>query len=380
MNAATTLWHDLAPSPGRLGNTVRLVVLVVLTVAISETFRLPEPAVSAYIVLFVSRAEPRSTVKTALGAAVALTVGIFVTIMILMVSLSEPALRLPLIAAATFVSVFFSRASKLGPAAFGAGFIIAFGLTLGDQVLGLSLQSGMVSNTTELGLPDLLFIPPEEALLRFLLWLTVVHCRSGRTRRDRQSAHRRQGGGRYRRPAKPKTGLVAPDAWSNPGYVHFALKVTLAVMVCYIGESLAAWPQIHTAIVTCFFVAQGTLEESVHKALLRLTGATIGGALGLGTIIVLMPSMTQLSDLLLAIAAVTFIAGWVAGAERIGYAGIQIGLAFYLSILQGYGPTLDMQTARDRVIGILIGNVVVLAIFKSVWPNSVPAPARLGHA
>ena len=173
---------------------------------------------------------------------------------------------------------------------------------------------------------------------------------------------------------------MAPDAWSNPGYVHFALKVTLAVMLCYIGESLAVWPQVHTAIVTCFFVAQGTLEESVHKALLRLTGATIGGALGLSTIIVLMPSMTQLSDLLLAIAAVTFIAGWVAGAERIGYAGIQIGLAFYLAILQGYGPTLDMQTARDRVIGILIGNVVVLAIFKSVWPNSVPAPARLGHA
>ena len=379
MSGAATLWHDLAPSPGRLGNTVRLVVLVVLTVAISETFRLPEPAVSAYIVLFVSRAEPRSTVATALGAAVALTVGIFVTIMIFMVSLSEPALRLPLIAAATFVSVFFSRASKLGPAAFGAGFIIAFGLTLGDQVLGLSLQSGMVSNTAERGLPDLLFIPPEEALLRFLLWLTVVIAvpvalvvignllTAGKAAAVPASA-------------KPKTGLMAPDAWSNPGYVHFALKVTLAVMVCYIGESLAAWPQVHTAIVTCFFVAQGTLEESVHKALLRLTGATIGGALGLGTIIVLMPSMTQLSDLLLAIAAVTFIAGWVAGAERIGYAGIQIGLAFYLSILQGYGPTLDMQTARDRVIGILIGNVVVLAIFKSVWPNSVPAPARLGHA
>ena len=379
MNAAAALWHDLAPSPGRLGNTIRLVVLVVLTVAITETFRLPEPAVSAYIVLFVSRAEPRSTVETALGAAVALTVGIFVTIVIFMVSLSEPALRLPLIAAATFVSVFFSRASKLGPAAFGAGFIIAFGLTLGDQVLGLSLQSGMVSNTTELGLPDLLFIPPEEALLRFLLWLTVVIAVPvalvviGNLLTAGKAAA-------VPAPAKPKTGLMAPDAWSNPGYVHFALKVTLAVMVCYIGESLAVWPQVHTAIVTCFFVAQGTLEESVHKALLRLTGATIGGALGLGTIIVLMPSMTQLSDLLLAIAAVTFIAGWVAGAERIGYAGIQIGLAFYLSVLQGYGPTLDMQTARDRVIGILIGNVVVLATFKSVWPNSVPAPARLGHA
>ncbi len=41
-------------------------------------------------------------------------------------------------------------------------------------MLGLSLQSGGVSNTADPGLPALLSIPPEEALLHFLLWLSLV--------------------------------------------------------------------------------------------------------------------------------------------------------------------------------------------------------------
>ncbi len=38
-----------------------------------------------------------------------------------MASLSEPALRVPLIAVATFAAMFFSRISPLGPAGFAAG-------------------------------------------------------------------------------------------------------------------------------------------------------------------------------------------------------------------------------------------------------------------
>ena len=163
----------------------------------------------------------------------------------------------------------------------------------------------------------------------------------------------------------------------DPETTRFALKVTLAVMLSYAAESLLDWPAIHTCVVTCFFVSLGTVGESLHKATLRVTGALIGGALGIGSILLLMPLMTDLGELLLALGAVTMLAGWIAcGSERISYAGWQIGLAYYLTVLQGYGPTLDMQTARDRVIGIVLGNLIVLVVFTTLWPVSVSQAAR----
>jgi len=90
-----------------------------------------------------------------------------------------------------------------------------------------------------------------------------------------------------------------------------------------------------------------------------------------------MPRMTDLGDLFLLLAPVTLLAAWVGyGSERISYAGWQIGLAFYLVVLQGYGPTIDMYTARDRTIGILFGNIVVFAIFTTIWPVSVANVVR----
>jgi len=119
-------------------------------------------------------------------------------------------------------------------------------------------------------------------------------------------------------------------------------------------------------------VALGTVGETLHKATLRIVGALIGAALGLGAILLLMPLMTNLGDLFLLLAPVTLLAAWIGyGSERIAYAGFQIGLAFYLVVLHGTGPTVDMYTARDRVIGILLGNVVIFVIFTTIWPVSV---------
>jgi multidrug resistance protein MdtO len=509
---------DLRPTPGRLADTTRLVLLVLATVAIAETFRMPEIAVSAYVVLFVSRNERSSTVMTAIVAGLAVIVAAFATVVLFMASLSEPALRVPLIAVATFAALFFARISPLGPAAFAAGFIVAYGLTVGDQVLGLSLQSQDVSNVTGPGIPGLLFIPPEESLVQFVLWLAPVvalpvalvvaanlltgrrpvlllrdglaarlaacadfcagtpgaeealaaSARSGTsaltkllhaagsapqppdyarlipeseqlalallawkmigTAEDRQralascaaplrSAERRLRGQTVTalapcvpgaatdaarplaneiarssaaivealgRPpaAQPKAAhaggaLISAAAARDPATLHFALKVTFAVMLAYAAETLLDWPAIHTCVVTCFFVSLGTIGESLHKATLRIAGALVGGALGIGTILVFMAVMTDLGDLLAALAVVTFLAAWVAtGSERISYAGWQIGLAYYLTVLQGYGPTLDMQTARDRVIGIVLGNLIVLVIFTTLWPVGVAQAVR----
>src|SRR6516165_6610501 len=73
------LRRELRPTPGRLGDSVRIVV-VLAAVAISETFRIPDIAVSAYIVLFLSGREAASTVRTALAAGIAVVLAIFATI------------------------------------------------------------------------------------------------------------------------------------------------------------------------------------------------------------------------------------------------------------------------------------------------------------
>jgi multidrug resistance protein MdtO len=49
-------------------------------------------------------------------------------------------------------------------------------------------------------------------------------------------------------------------------------------------------------------------------------------------------------------------------------------------VLQGYGPTIDMYTARDRTIGILLGNAVIFVIFTTIWPVSVANVVRTNLA
>ena len=57
---------------------------------------------------------------------------------------------------------------------FVAGFIVAYGLTLGDEVVGLALQPATAGNAPQFELPEIFFVPPADALVRFLLWLSLA--------------------------------------------------------------------------------------------------------------------------------------------------------------------------------------------------------------
>ncbi|WP_281701499.1 FUSC family protein [Acetobacter malorum] len=167
------------------------------------------------------------------------------------------------------------------------------------------------------------------------------------------------------------SGFFAPDAWTNPEHVRFAVKGTAAVMLSYFIFKILNWDGIHTCIITCFIVALPTMGEMISKLTLRISGALVGGALGILSIIFVMPHLTNIAAFLTLIFAGSLLAAWVkSGDERIAYAGFQIGLAFFLSDLKGYGPTSDMTTARDRIIGILLGNFITYAVFTSFWPSS----------
>nr|WP_294554078.1 FUSC family protein [uncultured Rhodopila sp.] len=179
--------------------------------------------------------------------------------------------------------------------------------------------------------------------------------------------------------AKQKGGFFKPDAFSNPAYLRGAIKTTAAAMFCYVFYQLLDWPGIHTCMITCYIVALGTTADTIQKMQLRIAGCIIGAAAGIAAMVFLVPDLTSIAALLVVLFACLLPAAWVAaGSERIAYAGYQIAFAFLLCVLQGSGPSFDMTVARDRVIGILIGNLVVFAVTVTIWPVSVGARIDAG--
>lgn len=179
---------------------------------------------------------------------------------------------------------------------------------------------------------------------------------------------------------KPRQ-LFVPDALSNPAHWQFALKTTLAVMIVYSVYTMLDWPGLRTSIITCFFVALGSLGETVHKLTLRISGALIGGLIAGLSIVFVLPHFTDIGQLCALTAVVALFAGWVAtSSERLSYAGLQIAFAFFLGMLQTESPATDLTVLRDRVVGILLGNIVITLVFSGLWPESAITRLRAALA
>jgi multidrug resistance protein MdtO len=167
-------------------------------------------------------------------------------------------------------------------------------------------------------------------------------------------------------------GFFVQDAFTNPEHVQYAVKTTAAAMFCYMLYSLLDWPDIHTSFITCYIVSLGTAGETIEKLTLRILGCAVGAAVGIGAIVFVVPWLTSIEALMALVFIGALPAAYVAvGSPRISYAGFQIAFAFFLCVIQGPAPAFDMTTARDRVIGILIGNLVVYVLFTNLWPVSV---------
>ncbi len=533
------LSREMRPTPGRLGNTLRLTLFVLATVAIGEMFRLPDILLFAYTGVIVFNTDAGSTTTSSLAGAAAVVASTVLIILVFMVSLSQPALRLPLMAVLTFATGFVTKAAKLGHALQILGMWTVYNIPAADNLRAGALEQTYVSgNTTSNTLPNILFMSPEESLVHTVLWntfelvmavvllylynqvlgrdpaqilraglagrldaaarvcdgdrdaapklaklarqgtakplklqsaakmwhrgsprhedaekliaevdrlgllvlawhrvateppgATLAHaaktCRAAARALRKNTAFQEQpsdaapgcGSGDSKPPpavlplgaeladvlgeirrilgnepaekqSKPKAkkesgGFFVADAWTNPDYVHFALKLTLCAAISYGVESLTGWSGIGTCLITVFVVSFESTGETVHKALLRICGCLIGATLGICTILLLMPFLDSLGDFLLAMAGPMLLASWVkCGSARSNYAGQQIAIAYFACVLSGYGPTTSMDGGRDRVIGILLGIITVYAVFTTIWPVSIASDVRknLGQA
>ena len=232
--------------------------------------------------------------------------------------------------------------------------------------------------------PDLLVWPEHDGVVVGALIVGFDRLRAGLVERRHPSPAERA--------APEKKALFVPGAFAEPTHLQFAIKGTIAVMAAYTIYNGLAWPGINTAVTTCFFVTLATLGETLHKLTLRIVGALLGGGLAGVCIAFVQPHMVDIGDLAIFVAVASFGIAWLATTSaRLSYAGLQVSFAFYLGFFQGFGPpsgshfladTSEFTVLRDRVVGILLGNVLVTIVFSVLWPTSAAKEGRkaLGKA
>jgi multidrug resistance protein MdtO len=177
--------------------------------------------------------------------------------------------------------------------------------------------------------------------------------------------------------SRHKPSLFVADAFSNPRHAQFAIKVALAGMIGYLFYTASDYYGIHTVFYTPLIIALSSSGASIHKGFLRIVGCTIGGALGLISLIWVLPRFETLETFLFLVFCVHGLAAWIAvGNEKTSYIGLQIALAFDLGFLQGYGPPQDIDPLRDRFIGIVLGICIVTIVFGFIWPEGAELGGR----
>jgi multidrug resistance protein MdtO len=485
--------RDLAPYPGRSGMTWRVALLCALVTGAAMIHKVPEAAISCYLVIFLARPDGAECVAQALGLIVLVVVVVGAMVPVIQLTADAPLVRIVVIAAVSFAFVWLGAVSPLGEIGSIVGLVVAYILTLVDQVpageiatrgllyaaemailpmvlmiafnlvLGRSphrllresvaarlaaaadfldapdaahearidaeLASGMEVTDRRVRLARAFHTAPAAAVTwlsgaaattyRLLLAVRALPpgTEAGLRQTDKKKIVLAQSCrdaaiaiGAGRRPevagivqssgdtmldaahaalaalARPDGGATAPpakqhffaaDTFSNPFYQQYALKTTAAAVLCYLLYSLIGWQGIHTAMITCYVAALGTTGETIHKLALRICGCLAGAVLGFLAILYVIPHLSSVGGLGVLVFLGVLPAAWVsAGDARIAYAGVQIGLAFLLTILNGFGPSVDMDAGRDRIIGILLGNLVVYLVFTGLWPRSAALDAR----
>jgi multidrug resistance protein MdtO len=492
------LREELARRPGRLAGAIRTAVCCCAVTVLAMVFQIPAAYDAAYVVFLISREDVVATVAAGLASAAAITLAVGLALLLSAFDAGSAALRLPLMAGVTVAAMYASRAFKIGPAAFLAGFVLIKSQTLLDQVADteelvrgvlwlwvvivlpvgvvvlVELASGawpatrarrsalgllraladslrrpggsdlrtrhaeavdLVTSTRRAAMVDAAakgrlgsslrlleiletILSMEEVLpaatppvLRGRLAdaceacanafergeppappahpaapegmssaapadvLPVVHAMASALERLRAGLDARSRG-----LVEPPPDALRPrmtDDGERTRNLKFAIKTTLAVMSAYLIYTGFAYPGISTAVTTCFFVSLGSLGESIQKLTLRIAGALIGGVAAGLCIAFVRPSMTDIGQLSLLIAAAAGVCAWIAASSvRLSYMGQQMAFAFLYGILQGYEPPSHFRVLFDRVFGIVLGNVLVTLVFSTLWPTSAKDRTR----
>ena len=167
----------------------------------------------------------------------------------------------------------------------------------------------------------------------------------------------------------PRSSIFVADAFVNTVHIRFALKGCLAATTAYIIYNLLEWPEISTAVTTCLLTALSTIGASHQKQFLRIAGAIVGGfVLGMGSQIFILPYLDSVFGFIVLLIVVTAFSSWfLTASPRLSYFGVQVALAFYLINLQEFKIQTSLALARDRVVGVLLGLLIMWVVFDQLW-------------
>ncbi len=170
----------------------------------------------------------------------------------------------------------------------------------------------------------------------------------------------------------PSPPFLVRDAFTNVAHIQFALKGCLTASLCYIIYNGVDWPGISTAVTTCFLTALSTVGSSRQKQVLRISGAVVGGFLiGMGAQVFVLPYLDSIAGFTILFVVVTAFASWfMTSSPRLSYFGVQIAVAFCLIHLNSFAIEPSLSIARDRVVGILFGLIMMWFVFDQLWVAS----------
>lgn len=167
--------------------------------------------------------------------------------------------------------------------------------------------------------------------------------------------------------ARP-AGATPPDRAERSAIEHVA-RLGLAATLAYVVGVASHRSDLGVIMWTTLLTGQSTHGATLHKAILYVIGAAVGGALTLATIIVVSPNSESISSYLVALFVVLFVCAYVGlSSGRLAYAGLQTGMTFLFAYF-ALSPNADAAEPLWRLWGILLGLGVLSAVSLLVSPG-----------
>ena len=125
-------YQGLGFYPGRANQILRTTVACIIVVILSQTFQIPDLALSLIVVFFVTQTNIVVTKLTGLFFIISIALAVATSLLILKITWDVPFLRILLASLVAFISLFMMRASKYGVIFYLVALIVIFSQSFVD--------------------------------------------------------------------------------------------------------------------------------------------------------------------------------------------------------------------------------------------------------